>query len=250
MSGRWSTVCAAMAALSLAGCSTVRDFQEWWTEDLSQPPREAHRDRQRDQQRDQQRDDWRDGEDFYARGDVPPMAPRREAPVADETLSAPAARPDDIQESRLPPLREALRLPPRVRSAPITTPPASAAPSGAPRTSARALAPPPPQPPPRPAPQPETAVLPEAPRDTPIVPDTLVTVAGMTEARVREALGVPTSTSQRASQKIWRYQGKGCAVEVVFFLDVTNNRYAALDHKTLGASGPCLRAVPALPPQN
>lgn len=243
-SRRWSTVCAAMAALSLAGCSTVRDFQEWWTEDLSQPPREARRDR----------DDWRDGEDFYARGDVPPMAPRREAPIADETLSAPAARPDDIQESRLPPLREALRLPPRVRSAPITTPPASAPPasappSGAPRTSARALAPLPPQPP-RPAPQPETAVLPEAPRDTPIVPDTLVTVAGMTEARVREALGVPTSTSQRASQKIWRYQGKGCAVEVVFFLDVTNNRYAALDHKTLGVSGPCLRAVPALPPQN
>ena len=82
----------------------------------------------------------------------------------------------------------------------------------------------------------------------PLVPSSIVTVAGMTEADVRGALGSPHQEAQKGSQKIWIYRGNSCSVEVSFFLDVTRNTYAALDHKTRGAdgatamSGPCLQS--------
>lgn len=88
--------------------------------------------------------------------------------------------------------------------------------------------------------------------ERPLVPSSIVTVAGMTEAAVRGALGSPQEEAQRGSQKIWIYRGNGCSVEVSFFLDVTRNTYAALDHKTRGAdgrtamSGPCLQSAAGL----
>ena len=88
--------------------------------------------------------------------------------------------------------------------------------------------------------------------ERPLVPSSIVTVAGMTEAGVRGALGSPQEEAQRGSQKIWIYRGNGCSVEVSFFLDVTRNTYAALDHKTRGADGrtampgPCLQSAAVL----
>ncbi len=88
--------------------------------------------------------------------------------------------------------------------------------------------------------------------ERPLVPSSIVTVAGMTEAGVRGALGSPHEEAQKGSQKIWIYRGNGCSVEVSFFIDVTRNAYAALDHKTRGAdgrtamSGPCLQSAAVL----
>jgi len=88
--------------------------------------------------------------------------------------------------------------------------------------------------------------------ERPFVPSSIVTVAGMTEAGVRGALGTPHEAAQKGSQKIWIYRGNGCSVEVSFFLDVTRNTYAALDHKTRGADGrtampgPCLQSAAVL----
>lgn len=95
-----------------------------------------------------------------------------------------------------------------------------------------------------------TAIQPQT--DRPIVPASLVSVAGMTEAGVRGALGSPHEETNKGSQKIWIYRGIGCSVEVNFFLDVTRNAYAALDHKTLGvdgrtaAPGSCLQSAAAM----
>lgn len=71
----------------------------------------------------------------------------------------------------------------------------------------------------------------------PILPASIVSVAGMTEAGVRGALGPPQEEVNKGSQKVWTYRGDGCSIQVSFFLDVTSNSYAALAHKTFDADG-------------
>ena len=74
----------------------------------------------------------------------------------------------------------------------------------------------------------------------------------MSEPEVRRALGAPVEAVDKGSQKIWTYKGDGCSVEVVFFLDVTRDVYAALDHRTFAgdertlSTQPCLRTAAAL----
>jgi hypothetical protein len=75
----------------------------------------------------------------------------------------------------------------------------------------------------------------------------------MSEARLREVLGMPTAATESGAQKVWRYAGNGCSVEVIFFRDVTRNTYAALEQRTLTrdrtiSSSPCLRTAPVQGP--
>jgi hypothetical protein len=86
----------------------------------------------------------------------------------------------------------------------------------------------------------------ETPSEAPIVPAAVASLAGMSEADVRRVLGPPRTQTEKGSQKKWTYAGEGCSVEVVFFLDVTRDAYAALDHKTLGADGRTRSSQPCL----
>lgn len=164
--------------------------------------------------------EWQDAEPSpyrTARGDERAAADERAAPA--------------IIEQDVPPPRTAPRtVKPR--------PPAARAAKSAPRVGQvkPSLMPPAPGP---------------SPSERPLVPASIVTVAGMTEAGVRGALGSPHEEAQKGSQKVWIYRGNRCSVEVSFFLDVTRNTYAALDHKTRGAdgtamSGPCLQSTAVL----
>lgn len=232
MAGRWSTYCAGLAAFALVGCSTYRDIRDWWTEDL----RGA-------------RDGGTAGGEGAYRLEYTALPARERAPPENEDLAGgedvarEGPRPTQrIEQSWVPPLPPAAAAPAAVRSQPAQG--SSRAPP-APGRAERAAAPP--APPPAP-PEPPAVADPAPAQDVPIVPASIVSVAGMSEARVREALGAPSATSERASQKIWRYAGNGCSVEIVFFLDVTRNAYAALDHKTLAGDRsasptPCLRSA-------
>lgn len=83
---------------------------------------------------------------------------------------------------------------------------------------------------------------------TPIVPETVMSLAGMTVQDVRRALGDPDAQTDKGAQRVWTYAGAGCSVEVIFFLDVTRSIYAALDHKTLGPYGRAVSTEPCLQP--
>lgn len=102
--------------------------------------------------------------------------------------------------------------------------------------------------------------LPPAPplpaMDKPILPPSVASLTGMSEAAVRKALGAPSAETEKGSQKVWRYAGNGCSLEVAFFLDVTRNTYAVLDHKVFAADGrtvsssACLRPASLRPDTN
>lgn len=208
MTTRWSTCCAAVAACALASCTAYKDFRDWWTEDLRGPRHE----------------EWAEGKggDEEERARV-----HRIDPNGGESANGRAARPNESQ----PPAQAYITQPPR--SSPLE-----------------------PQRPARPSRERSVIVqapTPRAPREAspaavPIIPPLLASIAGMSEAGVRQALGPPTTALERGAQKIWRYAGDGCSVEVIFFLDVTRNTYAALAHKTLNGDGrsassaPCLRS--------
>lgn len=216
MLGIRRALCVGLAALVLSNCSgnSMQAIQKWWTEDL--------RDRPGGQWPDEESSRYSDA--------------RRE-----EAFLAEKSRRDEIFEQNLEPPRDQARvLKPRPPAARAAKPIASAALTQAPRRFSD--------------PPPTTAVPPASqPSERPIVPASLVSVAGMTEAGVRGALGAPQEEKDQGLQKIWTYRGQGCSVEVIFFLDVTRNAYAALDHKTLAGDGrtrlpgPCLQSATSFP---
>lgn len=167
-------------------------------------------------------EEWAAYREFYRNENAPP----------------PAAEPPKVAEVTVPPLTEPIQrslLPRPEAPSRRQKPPAVERPS---------VAPPPP-----PSPAEERAVTETAAiAEVPILPPSLASVAGMSEARLREELGAPTTATERGAQKIWRYAGNGCSVEVIFFRDVTRNTYAALQQRTFGSdntvsTAPCLRSV-------
>jgi hypothetical protein len=218
MFGRWNTYCAALAACALVSCSTYRDLRDWWSRDTG--PTEA---------------EWAAFRAQYAYENEPP--PRATADRRDNAL-APRSSPDAkvIQDSRAAPLTP---QPPR-RMAKAAPPVRKILPD----TPAAPTAPPASEPEP-PVPAEKTVAV-----EVPILTPKLSSVTGMSEASLRQALGAPSSATQTGTQKIWRYAGNGCSVEILLFRDVTRNTYAALDHRTLTRDGrpssrPCLRYAPA-----
>lgn len=229
---RWNAYCAGVVAFALAGCSGYQNFHDWWTEDLRRPRDDAWA---ADLALEEESALIYDEQDFrpWEDEDAPPprvRTPERRTPEPRVTQRETPVRraPPDIQQSRLPPPA----TPPR------PTPPRAL--STAPAVVASLPAPVPVTPP-----TPRVEREPPPPAEFPILPASFVSAAGMSEARVRAVLGAPTAVSDRGAQKVWRYVGTGCAVEVVFFRDVTRNTYAALDHKTLVggvvSTTPCLR---------
>ncbi|MGE3333145.1 MAG: hypothetical protein AB7I36_05840 [Rhodospirillaceae bacterium] len=213
MSTRRNTYCAVLLSFALGSCSTYREVRDWWADDAGPTEQE-----------------WAEFRALYAHENDPP--PRARAEIAPSAPSAPA-----IPEVR--------------RAAPVPQ-----APSRVARPRIAKVTPPPAPPRARPAEADAPAgsdapvqAAPPAPVEVAILSPSLKSVAGMSEARLRQTLGEPSSATQKGAQKIWRYVGNSCSVEIVFFLDVTRNTYAALDQRTLARDGsvsarPCLRDAP------
>lgn len=205
--------CGISVAIALTGCG--HSFREWWNEDL----------------REHRADRWWWEERGEAR--IPGRAPLRgrdvdlfgdyDQEISAEDLPPPLTSPN--HSFRPPPLSPpAVRKPARADRAATGGPERAAIPESA-------------------AP---SAPLPAPPR--PIVPPVL-SIAGMSEDDVRRALGAPVNEIGQGAQKVWRYAGQGCRVDVIFFRDVRTSAYAALAYKVFGADGvtafrePCLQTT-------
>ncbi len=214
MSTRRNTYCAVLLSFALGSCSAYREVRNWWTDESGPTEKE-----------------WAEFRALYAHENDPPPPARAEiAPLAPRATPIPEARPT-------PPAPQAPPRAVRPRIAKVTPPPAPplAAPPSVRDAPAVGGAP--------------AEAEPPAPVEVAILSPSLKSVAGMSEARLRQTLGEPSSATQKGAQKIWRYVGNGCSVEIVFFLDVTRNTYAALDYRTLERDGsvsarPCLRYAP------
>jgi hypothetical protein len=73
----------------------------------------------------------------------------------------------------------------------------------------------------------EAAPLP-APAPAPLAP---ISVVGLSQAQVRDLLGVPSATSDRGPAQTWTYQGSGCSVGIAFYYDVTRRDFFALNQR-------------------
>jgi len=166
---------------------------------------------------------------------------------AEEEIDAP-----DLDAFRPPPLTSpiASALTPRPEERPPTSPQVAALPP--PRRANPGVAPVPvpalrslnlPA-----ADEPVVAAPPAAPvaEVEPILPANGVSLAGLSEADVRNAMGHPDAVTRKGPQTVWTYTGNDCAVEVIFFLDVMRQSTAALDTKTVGPDGQTPRAAPCM----
>jgi hypothetical protein len=65
---------------------------------------------------------------------------------------------------------------------------------------------------------------------------------------VRQRLGPPQSQRTAGAARVWRYQGRECAVEIYFYYDTGQADFFALEQRLEGqAASPeaCLATIPA-----
>lgn len=78
-------------------------------------------------------------------------------------------------------------------------------------------------PPPVTAPPVETAVAP-------------MRLTGITQREAIALLGAPASETDRPPAKVWRYRGRGCTLDLFFYLDLQRNDFFALHQAIEGAA--------------
>jgi hypothetical protein len=160
-----------------------------------------------------------------------------------QEYQAPAPTPGQIaQQQRRPPPRAP--RPPAARPS-QETPPAEATGVDTPPAPADAADPPPAAP----GGAPPAAVAP-APLPAPSGPSASLPqrVTGMRAEEVRQRLGAPQSQRTAGAARVWRYQGRECAVEIYFYYDTGQADFFALEQRLEGqAASPeaCLATIPA-----
>lgn len=111
-------------------------------------------------------------------------------------------------------------------------PNAAAAPP-APRVKPKRVAPPAPRPKPRIAYAAKTV----DPPSTPPVFDAEKLI-GLKPAQALAALGNPTTVHERSPSMVWRYDEKGCALDLFFYLDLGANAFRVLAYEMKAPSSP------------
>jgi hypothetical protein len=162
------------------------------------------------------------------------------------TYQAPPPTPGQLaQEQRRPPPRPPRPPAPRpsqeqppAEATGVDTPPAATDPSEPPMAPGGA-------PPSASAPGAAPAPLPPQNGQSAALPQR---VTGMRAEDVRQRLGAPQSQRTAGAARVWRYQGRECAVEIYFYYDTGQADFFALEQRLEGqAASPeaCLATIPA-----
>ena len=64
-----------------------------------------------------------------------------------------------------------------------------------------------------------------------------MTIVGLSSTDMVRTLGEPTQRVERNPGEVWTYRTPGCAVEILFLLDVVRNALFAVDSKIAGTDG-------------
>ncbi len=100
---------------------------------------------------------------------------------------------------------------------------AAGAPPPAPKVKPRRVMPPPPRPKPKIAFAATAEIRAAAPR--PLDPESLI---GLKPAQAITALGNPVTVQERSPSMVWRYNAKGCALDLFFYMDLGANAFRVL----------------------
>jgi hypothetical protein len=63
-----------------------------------------------------------------------------------------------------------------------------------------------------------------------------IDIIGLSQAETAGLLGMPNAERDMAPAKVWRYETADCALDVFFYLDVSNNKFLALQYSEPGKS--------------
>ena len=82
----------------------------------------------------------------------------------------------------------------------------------------------------------QTTAAAKAPTPTPAAtPD--IELIGLSQPQAVELFGMPSEQTDRDGGKTWTWRAPRCAVELLFYLDLSRNDYYVLDHRVLGTDG-------------
>lgn len=59
-------------------------------------------------------------------------------------------------------------------------------------------------------------------------PETLI---GLNEQQTADLLGRPAAITDKSPATVWEYQGRGCSLDVFFFMDLDSQRFRALSYE-------------------
>jgi hypothetical protein len=90
-------------------------------------------------------------------------------------------------------------------------------------------------PPPRPKPAIASASADRAPAAKAFDPETLI---GLQPAQAIAALGNPGSVQERSPSMVWRYNAKGCALDLFFYMDLGANAFRVLAYEFKAGASP------------
>lgn len=98
-----------------------------------------------------------------------------------------------------------------------------------------------------PAPKlPEAAPPPRPQQVARFDPETLI---GLNEQQTADLLGRPAAVADKSPATVWKYQARGCSLDVFFFMDLESLRFRALSyevktrHRTQQAEQDCLVGI-------
>jgi len=64
-----------------------------------------------------------------------------------------------------------------------------------------------------------------------------IELIGLSQPQAVELFGMPSEQTDRDGGKTWTWRAPRCAVELLFYLDLSRNDYYVLDHRVLGTDG-------------